>query len=194
MEPWKTLSLCLRSSTGLTAGWGPVRPVHNVQTSRSVSSGERQTLTWTGVFLCSGETFYLPDRQRDDLCSKHQVDRLQQQRSAVCECVVVFSHSVLVAPPVGQQLYCRQVCDLFPQVITPTSPRWLMCRKMSWSICTCSAVRWSSTTTTTSFGQKPTWTRWWDELTNQSLADPFRSLFDPEFWNLFITFSFWASY
>lgn len=99
MEPWKTLSLCLRSSTGLTAGWGPVRPVKNIQTSRSVSRGERQTVTWTGVFLCSGETFYLPDRQRDDLCSKHQVDRLQQQRSAMCECVVVFSHSVLCSFP-----------------------------------------------------------------------------------------------
>lgn len=39
------------------------------------------------MFMCPGESFYLPDWQRDDLCSKHQVDRLQQQRSAVCECV-----------------------------------------------------------------------------------------------------------
>lgn len=85
-------------------------------------------------------------------------------KGQLCVCVCARGGCSLiqcsVAPPVDVQLYCRQVCDLFPQVITHTSPHWPMCRKMSWSICTCSADPWSSTTTTTSFGQKPTWTRW----------------------------------
>lgn len=40
--------------------------------------------------MCSGASLHLPDRQGDDLRSEHQVDRLQQQRSAVCVCLRVL--------------------------------------------------------------------------------------------------------
>lgn len=79
-------------------------------------------------------------------------------------CVYVCSADVCV---------CVHPCNnarrvfVFSQVTTHTSPRWPTCRRMSWSTCTCSADQWSSTTTMTSFGQKPTWTLWWAELTNQ---------------------------
>lgn len=108
-----------------------------------------QTRTETGVPLCSGASLHLPDWQRDDLCSKHQVDRLQQQRSVLCVILSCFFFM--------QTLICSHV---FFQVITHTSPHWQMCRRTSWSTCTCSVGQWSSTMTTISSGQRPTWTLW----------------------------------